>query len=300
MGLNLGYACINMELRKKNIYTGRTMIRRTFDAKGLPYVSELALANVRDLIEIIKWNYSKGIKVYRMSSSLFPWMSEYEFTDLPDYRKICILLRGVGNLAKNYGQRLSFHPGQFCVLASPKEKVVAAAINELNKAAQIMDLMGLPKSPAAKINIHVGGAYGDKLSAMERFCKNFKSLQLSAQARLTVENDDKGNMFGVKDLYNNVHKVIGVPIVFDFHHHKFCNPEGFTEEGALKLALSTWPEGIKPCTHYSESRREEKLDESIMKQAHSDYINKVPETYGLDFDCVVEAKAKEKSIEKFF
>ena len=103
MGLNLGYACINMELRKKNIYTGRTMIRRTFDAKGLPYVSELALANVRDLIEIIKWNYSKGIKVYRMSSSLFPWMSEYEFTDLPDYGKICILLRGAGNLAKNYG-----------------------------------------------------------------------------------------------------------------------------------------------------------------------------------------------------
>ena len=118
-----------------------------------------------------------------------------------------------------------------------------------------MDLMGLPQSPAAKINIHIGGAYGDKVSAMDRFCKNFKRLQPSAQARLTVENDDKASMYSVLDLYNGIYKVIGIPIVFDYHHHKFCTGD-LTEEDALKLAASTWGD-VKPCTHYSESRRSE-------------------------------------------
>ena len=255
-----------------------------------------------------------------MSSNMFPWMSEYEFTDLPDYDKICNLLKGIGTLAMENGQRLSFHPGQFCVLASPNEEVVLNAMNELDKSAQIMDLMGLPESRMAKINIHVGGAYGDKKTALERFCKNFLRLQPSAQARLTVENDDKANMYSVKDLYEGVYKVVGIPIVFDYFHHKFCTGD-MTEEEALKLAASTWGD-VKPCTHYSESRRAEKklVIEQICKnnnitmeqmqdwptlaahykefskikeQAHSDYIKEEIKDYGLDIDVVVEAKAKE-------
>ena len=297
--INLGYACINTELQEQGIFTGRGMIRRTFDAKGLPYVSEIAIQNIKDLIEIIKWNHTKDIKVYRMSSRIFPWDSEYEFTELPDYKKICTLLKSAGNLAKKYGQRLSFHPAQFCVLASPNEKVVESSLVELNRAGQIMDLMGLPQSPAAKINIHVGGAYGDKASALERFCKNYKRLLPCTAKRLTVENDDKASMYSVLDLYEGVYKVIGIPIVFDYHHHKFCTGD-MTEQQALKLALSTWPKGIRPCTHYSESRAKEKLDESIKPQAHSDYILEKPKDYGWDFDCVVEAKAKEKTLLKFF
>ena len=101
-------------------------------------------------------------------------------------------------------------------------------------------------------------------------------------------------MYSVKDLYEGIYKRIGVPIVFDFYHHKFCTG-GLTEQEALELALSTWDD-ITPCTHYSESRRKEKLDESIRAQAHSDLIyNKIP-TYGHEFDCVVEAKHKELAI----
>ena len=320
MAKQLGYACINMTLAKQGISCNRSMIRRTFDAKGVAYASELILENLRNLTKIVSWNNQNGIKVYRMSSNMFPWMSEYEFTDLPDYDKICNLLKGIGTLAMENGQRLSFHPGQFCVLASPNEEVVLNAMNELDKSAQIMDLMGLPESRMAKINIHVGGAYGNKKAALERFCKNFLRLQPSAQARLTVENDDKANMYSVKDLYEGVYKVVGIPIVFDYFHHKFCTG-GMTEEEALKLAASTWGD-IKPCTHYSESRRAEKklVIEQICKnnnitmeqmqdwptlaghykefskikeQAHSDYIKEEIKDYGLDIDVVVEAKAKE-------
>ena len=321
MAKQLGYACINMHLRKQGVYTGRSMIRRTYDAKGLEYVSELCIANTKDLLKIIQWNEDNDIKVFRMSSEIYPWMSEYEFKDLPGYNELCKLLKQVGDLAQGFGQRLSFHPGQFTVLASPNPKVVNGALNELNKSAQIMDLMGLPKSPMAKINIHVGGAYGDKDSALERFCTNFQRLQQSAQARLTVENDDKASMYSVHDLYYGVYGIIGIPIVFDYHHHKFC-PGDLTEEAALKLAAKTWPEGTKQCTHYSESRRREQsliVEEFLSKsnislnnlgdfpameklykesgkirvQAHSDLIVDEIKDYGLDIDVVVEAKHKE-------
>jgi UV DNA damage endonuclease len=225
-------------------------------------------------------------------------MSEYEFTDLPDYEELSMVLKDAGKLAMDNGQRLSFHPGQFCVLASPNQKVVDSAINELNKSSQIMDMMGLPRSRMAKINIHVGGAYGDKESALGRFCKNYIETSKGVRSRLTVENDDKANMYSVVDLFEGVYKVVGIPIVFDYYHHKFCTG-GLTEEQALKLAASTWPEGVKQCTHYSESRAKEKMDESIRPQAHSDYITSDINDYGLDIDVVVEAKAKELAIKKY-
>ena len=155
--------------------------------------------------------------------------------------------------------------------------------------------MGLSRTHYNKINIHVGGAYGDKQTTLNRWINNYHKLNFSTQERLTVENDDKASMFSVKELYEGIYKKIGVPIVFDFYHHKFCTG-GLTEQEALELALSTWPKDITPCTHYSESRRKEKLDESIKAQAHSDLIyNKIP-TYGHEFDCVVEAKHKELAI----
>ena len=68
---------------------------------------------------------------------------------------------------------------------------------------------------------------------MDRFCKNFEKLSPSVQGRLIVENDDKESMYSVKDLMY-IHERIGIPIVFDYHHHKFCTG-GLTEQEALEL-----------------------------------------------------------------
>ena len=298
MAKQLGYACINKQLRKQDIYTGRTMRRKTYDAKGLDYVSEICIANANDLIKIIQWNEDNNIKVFRMSSSIFPWMSEYEFTDLPMYKELLSILQQAGKLAKSYNQRLSFHPGQFCVLASPHKKVVDSAIRELNQASVIMDMMGLPNTRMSKINIHVGGAYGDKQAALSRFCANYLRTSPGVQSRLTVENDDKASMYSVMDLYQYVYSVVGIPIVFDYHHHKFC-PGGLSEEGALKLAASTWG-NIKPCTHYSESMLIKENVVGKKPQAHSDYIYDEINTYGLNIDIVVEAKGKELAVQQYF
>lgn len=293
--MRLGYACINMSLQQAGgICTNRTMRQKTYNEKGLPYCSELALQNAKDLVNIIKWNNEMGIKLFRMSSQIFPWMSYYQLDELPDYEAICDYLYMAGDEASGK-QRLTFHPGHFNVLGSPNPTVVNKTIKELNQHSEIMNIMGLSRSHYNKINIHIGGAYGDKQATLDRWIHNFYKLNFSTQERLTVENDDKASMFSVKELYEGIYKKCGVPIVFDFYHHKFCTG-GLTEQEALELALSTWPKDIVPLTHYSESRRKEHLDESIKAQAHSDLIyNKIP-TYNNEFDCVVEAKHKELAI----
>jgi len=282
-----------MTLGKKGVTTNRGMIKRTFLQKGIPYASELSIQNVRDLIEIIKWNEQNNIKFFRMSSNMFPWSSEYPLSDLPHYNRIKNLLTGAGVLANKYGHRLTSHPGPFNVLVSPNEKVVKNTITDLSIHGEVFDLMGLSRTPYNKINIHCNGVYGDKISAMDRFCKNFERLPESVQSRLTVENDDKATMYSVKDLMY-IHERIGIPIVFDYHHHKFCTGD-LSEEEALKLAASTWGD-IKPVVHYSESKSLHENNDTIKPQAHSDYISETINTYGLDVDVMVEAKAKELTL----
>jgi UV DNA damage endonuclease len=297
--MNLGYACINMTLGEQTpkITTNRSMVKKTFAQKGISYASELALQNVRDLFEILKWNAVNNIKVFRISSDIFPWGSEYNLEDLPDYTKISNILKGCGTYAKENGIRITSHPGPFNVLVSPNENVVNNTFKDLELHGKVFDLLGLELSPYNKINIHCNGVYGDKKSALDRFISNFQRLPKSVQKRLTIENDDKASMYSVKDLMY-VHNAIGIPIVFDYHHHQFCTGD-LSEEQALKLAASTWPKGIKQIVHYSESKA---LHENNLKekpQAHSLYINSLPNTYGLDVDIMVEAKAKELAILPF-
>ena len=294
--MKLGYACINMTLQKSGgITTNRGMRQKTFNERGLDYVSELSLQNVQDLFTIVRWNDEMGIELFRMSSDIFPWMTYYDFEDLSDYPMIDVYLKNIGALADKYGQRLTFHPSHFNALGSPNPKVLESTIKELNEHSKIMDLMGLSATVYNKINIHIGGAYGDKKATLERWIDNYYKLDTNTQSRLTVENDDKANMYSVKELYKGISEECGVPIVFDYYHHKFCTG-GLTEQEALELAAKTWPKGIVPCTHYSESRRKEHLDESIKAQAHNDRIVDAIQTYGLDIDVVVEAKHKELAV----
>ena len=306
--MNLGYACINMQLSYPTKYgdkpkgtepitTGRGMIKRTFESKGVDYASEITLANVKDLHNIMAWNVLNGHNFYRMTSGLAPWKTEYEWDDLKDIKEIKQWLRSAGTMANTHGVRVTSHPGPFNVLVSPNENVVQNTFQDLTMHGEVFDMMGLSRTHYNKINIHCNGVYGDKESALDRFCKNFERLPESVQTRLTVENDDKASMYSVKDLYEGIHKRIGIPITFDYHHYKF-NTGGQTEQEALEMALSTWGD-ITPVVHYSESRSKEHLDESIRPQAHSDLIQELPNTYGNEVDIMVEAKHKELAIEGF-
>jgi len=304
----IGYACISMQLSYPTKYgnkprgtqpitTNRSMIRRTFDEKGVDYASELCLQNVKDLHQLIQWNIVNGYDFYRLSSDMAPWKTEYDWNDLKDIDEIKKWFHSAGTMAKTHGVRLTAHPGPFNVLVSPNEQVVENTIKDLTIHGDEFDMMGLSRTPYNKLNIHCNGVYGDKLSAMDRFCKNFERLPESVQTRLTVENDDKASMYSVKDLMY-IHERIGIPIVFDYHHHKFCTGD-LSEREALELAISTWPDDIVPVVHYSESRSKEQLDESIRPQAHSDYVLDYIDTYGHNVDIMVEAKHKELAVDKY-
>jgi len=293
-----GYCCINMTLgegKKENrITTNRAMVKKTFLERGIGYASETALLNAKDLIKVIKWNNDHGIKMYRLSSDIFPWASEYEFPDLPDFEEIHQALLEAGDEAKRGGQRITFHPSPYGVLASVREDVVINALKDLRQHAEIMDLMGLDQSHFYPINIHVNTTQPTKEEAAQRFCQNFHLLSDNVKKRLVVEVDDKKSQFKAEDLYHMVYEKIGIPITFDFHHNK-CNPSVHSEEEALKLCLSTWPNGVPPLTHYSASKRDYE-DPAAKDVAHSDWIYEKIETYGLDFDIELEVKMKEKAL----
>jgi UV DNA damage endonuclease len=293
-----GYCCINMTLgegkKETRITTNRSMVKKTFIERGLSYASETALLNAKDLIKVIRWNNENGIKMYRMSSDIFPWASEYEYTDLPDFEAICIALKQAGDEAKAGGQRLTFHPSPYGVLASLRDDVVTNAIKDLRQHAEIMDLMGLDQSFFYPINIHVNTTKPTKEEAAERFCQNYSLLPDTVKKRLVVEVDDKKSQFTAVDLYHMVHSKIGIPITFDYLHNK-CNPSHLDEKQALALCLSTWPEGVPAITHYSDSRKDHE-DPLCKEVAHSDWIhNKIP-TYGMDFDIELEVKRKEVAL----
>ena len=126
----MGYACINMQLssQKPKIYTGRSMIKRTFKDKGIKYASELGLQNTKDLFEIIKWNKENGFDFFRITSNLFPWCSEYKLEDMPDHWEIAGILGEIGKYVDEHKMRLTSHPGPFNVLTSPHEHVVENCI----------------------------------------------------------------------------------------------------------------------------------------------------------------------------
>ena len=298
MTINLGYACINMALQEKKICCNKGMIKRTFQAKGIKYASELALVNVKAMREIIKWNNRNGISVYRMTSCLFPWFSEYDIFDLPDIDAIADVMQDAGKIAMDAGQRLSFHPGPFNCLGSHKDEVVQKTIAELNAHSTQMDLMGLPDSPMAKINIHIGGAYGEHEKTMARFCKNFSRLAPTTQARLTVENDDRASLFSTKMLYHGVSRHINIPIVFDSHHHELGKQDATYRE-AFYMARETWQRrNAKQQCHHSNSKKNYE-DSTAKATAHSDWYYTPFENYGEDVDVVLECKKKERALFKY-
>jgi UV DNA damage endonuclease len=296
--LNLGYACINMTLSdvkpiKNRVTTNRTCIKKTFLLKGLDYISGLMLLNVMDLEKIVEWNYKNEIFLYRISSGIFPWVTEYEFKELKDYNKIKDQLKRVGDLAKKYNQRLTMHPSHFVVLASPKPEVVKKSMRELEAHSELFDMMGFEPSLYNKINIHVAATYGNKPMAIQRFKDNYHLLSDNCKMRMALENDDTPNDYSIDDLLP-IAKELKCAVTYDLHHFKFCQGKLSGKE-ALEEAMKTWG-SIRPVVHWSESPE----DINKKRSAHSDYVYNL-ELFGneYDVDIMIESKMKELALLKY-
>jgi UV DNA damage endonuclease len=155
----------------------------------------------------------------------------YAFDHLPDSDEIQSLLETCRIFAKNKQVRLSFHPDQFVVPSSPHPSVVANSLRELEYHAQLAKAVG-----ADVINIHAGGAYGDKQAALHRFGGVYDSLSERVRSRIALENDDSS--YTPEDLLPVCEKR-SIPLVYDVHHHR-CNPDHLTVEAATEWAETTW------------------------------------------------------------
>lgn len=296
MSVEVGYCCINQTLQKDfGITTNRSMILRTFNQRGINYASELALANTYDLLKILEWNILNNVKVFRMSSDLFPWSDRYEIADLPSANHIIHNLTRAGELIKENGIRVTAHPDHFVKLASVTPHVVDNSIRDLEKHNEVFNLMGLPANHTYCLNIHIGQNSKDIDKTVLRFLKAFERLSDSCKRRLVVENDDKEGAFSVHQLYYYLYKTAGIPVTFDYFHHTF-HTNGLSEQDAFETAYSTWD--TLPLFHYSESKT---VNEQVKcnPRAHADYVYKKINSYGYPVDIDLEAKAKEKALFKY-
>jgi UV DNA damage endonuclease len=260
--------------------------------RQLCILSEICLHNAGNLLTGLKTVQRLGIGAFRIMSPLFPRMthpeSGYSLDDLPDSESVSNILESCRLFALEQQIRLSFHPDQFVVLSSPHPAVVANSIQELAYQTRLAEAVG-----ADVINIHAGGVYGDKPSALRRFAEVYDNLPESIRSRLTLENDDVS--YTPEDLLP-LCKHLAIPLVYDVHHHR-CKPDGITVEEATERAGATWKTaGREQYCHISSPKAGWG---SGSPKPHADYIDPddMPDCWlGRDMTVDVEAKAKELAV----
>ena len=300
--IQLGLCCLNICMReqKPSVFSSRKMIIRTVKEKGINVLKEKIIQNLKDTLKLIEWNEQNGIKVFRLSSELFPHKTNPKVEDY-DYDFALDLLKQIGQLARKYNQRLTFHPGQYNVVGTPDEKAFNHTIEDLKYHADILDFMGMDESSV--MVVHGGGVYGDKEKTKERWCRQYQMLPENVKKRLVLENCER--CFSIKDCLE-ISRKINIPVVFDTHHfncYKKLHPNEEFKPASFYILfiLNSWKRrGIKPKFHVSEQGSGRCGHHSDYIENIPNYLLKIPERYGIDIDIMIEAKMKEKAIFKLY
>lgn len=281
---HLGYACQNLTLGT----TSRTVRLANLRTETvIPVVTQ----NLQDVLAALRWNAAHGIRLFRISSDLIPFgpldAFPFDWAEAFDW-----LFRDIRRTVKAEKMRVTSHPGQYTVLNSPREEVVQASVDELEHQARVLMRM----DPAGTMTLHVGGAYGDKPAAMERFEQNLARLSDDARSRLVIENDD--TTYTLAETVGLAERT-GLGVVVDLFHHRL-NPSGATEADGLtellERAMATWGKRV-PKLHLSSHK-------PGTRTGHADFLDMDDVQALLDamapvgtadapFDLMLEAKQKE-------
>ena len=255
--MSIGYACLNIGTPNTNI---RSVMQRNATPEKL---TEVTTHNLEALEKMINYNIANDIRLYRISSDMIPFGSSPVNTlDWPEIHKEAF--DRIGSKIRKSGMRVSRHPGQYTVLNSPTEDVVERAITDLVYHDKILIALGTDQTN--KIVLHVGGIYGDKKEALERFEQNFRRLPEAVRNRLIIENDDR--LYNIEDVLTLAHR-LHVPAVYDNLHHAINPPpSGGTDPYWIAEAKKTWKaaDGNQKI-HYSQQALDKRPG------AHTDTIN---------------------------
>lgn len=297
--MKIGYPCINNSIPRTSPSTFRLV----------SYSENRLIQTVRDnlihLNQILKYNVKNNLLFFRISSDLIPFAS-HPICKFSWYKFFQSEFKQIGDYIKKYSIRITMHPDQFVILNSPNNKIVENSINELKYHSKVLDTMCLDDT--AKVQIHVGGVYGNKLEARDRFVKTYNNDSKlvddedSIKRRLVIENDDR--LYSLKDCLQ-INQQTGIPIVFDsFHHECYSNGELSLLQIALQEAMLTWKsreDGLPIVDYSSQDTRNKGDNKSNRKGKHAETIDTIlfkkflKKTEGLDFDIMLEIKDKEKS-----
>ncbi len=245
------------------------------------------------------------VRVYRLASSTIPYGTHPDLPHLDYRRQLDECAEGVAALgakAARLGLRLSTHPGQDTALNAPDPELERKSALDLEQDALLLDALG--QSPEACVVLHVGGVYGDRAAALDRWARAYESLSERARARVAVEHDETS--FDAADVLE-LHRRTGVRVVYDHHHHR-CNPGGLSAAEALAACSATWS-GLRPEVHLSSPRTELR---TVGKGAAARLVPPLPDQHA-DFvtpwdlaellalapeplDVVLEAKAKDQAL----
>lgn len=282
----LGYACINESLKPLSFRSCRL---KTIQAKGVSYLKEIILHNLKLVHEILLWNISHDIYFYRISSDIMPLVPHPLILASPwqwkEDREIRECMSAIKQLVIQHGLRLSMHPDQYTVMNSKREDVVTRSKAYLVYHGELLDALG-----GSDIILHIGGVYGNKTAAKKRFIKNILQLDSGLLGYIRIENDDKS--YTIDDLLEIADET-GLSVVFDYHHHRCHHVKPLTSE-TIDRIIGTW-QGV-PKLHISTGRSH------ALDRSHHDYVT-MTDLEALEvlfweyqIDIMVEAKKKDLAV----
>jgi UV DNA damage endonuclease len=288
--MKIGYPCINRSILRSETSTFRLA---SFSEERL---IKTVNSNLVHLSKILNYNVENHLLFFRISSDLIPFASHpiCKYNWLNHFRSE---FKEIGDYIIRNNMRISMHPDQFVIINSTKEKVTQSSIRELQYHCDILDAMCLDQS--AKIQIHVGGAYGEKTSAINTFIRRYDAfLSESIKERLVIENDD--HLFNLDDCMI-IHQQTNIPIVFDNFHHE-CFGDGMSLGDSFKKSNSTWKKAKDgpPIMDYSSQQlgqRKGKHADTIDTSLFEKFVLTIK---NFDADIMLEIKDKEKSALKAF
>ena len=258
--------------------------------RQLANLSRLALANAKALHSALAYCVAHQIGCFRVNSQILPAKTHpaagYAIGDLPQATEIVSAFKACGRFARQHGLRLTFHPDQFILLSAADPEIIRKSILDLEYQAEVAAWIG-----ADVINIHAGGAYGDKPAALARLAAILDTLSKPVRLRLTLENDDR--IYTPADLLPFCRET-RTPFVYDAHHHR-CRPDGLSVGEVTRQALATWDR--EPLFHISSPK--EGGYGGKKPGPHHAFIAP-PDFPGewrtLDLTVEIEAKAKEAAV----
>ena len=281
--MRVGYPCINRGIGCRAGSTfrlasySRDRLRRT--------VSD----NLDCLEKILRFNQKNGLLFFRISSDLIPFAS-HPVCDLDWATEFGERFLTIGRYVTECGMRISMHPDQFTLINSPREDVLERSVEELRYHVRVLEAMGLNRD--TKVQIHVGGAYGNKEQSICRFLSRYEKLPEEIRKHLVIENDER--LYCLQDCLL-IHEKVGVPVLFDsFHHQCFHSGESLRE--GMSMAKDSWKEddGVL-MVDYSSQRQGDRPGKHAETINASLFHRFLEETDGVEYDLMLEIKDKESS-----